>query len=68
MQLISEILSLPIRLLSHGPVLTRAFELASKHNLTVYDTLYLALAEERGSVTFSSDKKLLKSAALLRLR
>ena len=68
MQLISEFLSLPIRLFPHGTVLTRAFELASERNLTVYDTLYLALAEEHGAVIFSSDRKLLKTATQLRLR
>ncbi len=67
-RLLSDLLSLPIRLFPHRPVLLRAFELAREHNLTVYDTLYLALAEEHGAVIFSADNKLLKIATRLRLR
>ncbi len=67
-QLLSDVLSLPIRLFSHRPLLPRAFILARKYGLTVYDTLYLALAEEHGAVIFSADRKLLKAAIRLRLR
>jgi predicted nucleic acid-binding protein len=67
-QLLSDVLSLPIRLFSHRPLLPRAFILARKYGLTVYDTLYLALAEEHGAVIFSADRKLLKAATRLRLR
>jgi predicted nucleic acid-binding protein len=66
-RLLSEILSIPIRLFPHRPVLLRAFELAGEHNLTVYDTLYLALAQDHGAVVFSADRKLLKTATDLRL-
>ena len=67
-QLFSDILSLPIRLFPHRPILLRAFELARVHKLTVYDTLYLALAEEHGAVIFTGDSKLLKAATHLGLR
>ena len=67
-QLLADILSLPIRLFPHRPLLSRAFELARKYNATVYDTLYLALAEEHNAVIFSADYKMLKTAAILRLR
>ena len=67
-QLLSDVLSLPIRLFSHRPLLPRAFTLARKYGLTVYDTLYLALAEEHSAVIFSADRKLLKTATRLRLR
>ena len=66
-QLLSDILSVPIRLFPHQPVILRAFEMAGEHNLTVYDTLYLALAEDHGAVIFSADRKLLKIAAQLQL-
>ncbi len=36
-------------------------------NLSVYDTLYLALAEEHGAVVFTADLGLQKIAAQLRL-
>lgn len=67
-QLLSDILSVPIRLFPHRPILPRAFELARAHNLTVYDTLYLALAEEHGAVIFTGDRKLLSIAEHLKLQ
>jgi predicted nucleic acid-binding protein len=67
-QLLSDILSVPIRLFPHRPILPRAFELARAHNLTVYDTLYLALAEEHGAVIFTGDRKLLSIAERLKLQ
>lgn len=66
-QLLSDILSIPIRLFPHRPILMRAFELAREHNSTVYDTLYLALAEEHGAVIFTCDHKLLTVAEHLQL-
>jgi predicted nucleic acid-binding protein len=66
-RLLSDILSVPIRLFPHQPVILRAFEMAREHNLTVYDTLYLALAEDHGAVIFSADRKMLKTAAQLQL-
>ena len=67
-QLFSDLLSVPIRLFPHRTILLRAFEMARKYNLTVYDTLYLALAEEHGAVIFSADNQLLKSADHLQLQ
>jgi predicted nucleic acid-binding protein len=67
-QLLSDILSVPIRLYPHRPILQRAFDLARAHNLTVYDTLYLALAEEHGAVIFTGDRKLLTIAERLKLQ
>jgi predicted nucleic acid-binding protein len=67
-QLLSDILSVPIRLYPHRPILPRAFDLARTHNLTVYDTLYLALAEEHGAVIFTGDRKLLTIAERLKLQ
>ena len=67
-QLLFDLLSVPIRLFPHPPVLLRAFEMAREHDLTVYDTLYLALAEEHGAVIFSADNRMLKTAAHLQLR
>jgi predicted nucleic acid-binding protein len=66
-RLLSELLSLPIRLFRHRPLLLNAFQLASKHRLTVCDILYLALAAERGAVLFTADHKLAETAAALRL-
>ena len=66
-RLLADILSVPIRLFPHRPILQRAFDLAREYRLTVYDTLYLALAENHGAVIFTADRKLLKAAANLRL-
>lgn len=66
-QLLLKIMELPIRYFSHRFLLPRAFELASAINLTVYDTLYLALAEDRGAVLYTADLKLQKRAVKLGL-
>jgi len=67
-RLLTSIMELPIRLFPHRPLLPRAFELAKDRSLTVYDTLYLALAEEHGAVVFTADLRLQKIAAQLRLQ
>jgi predicted nucleic acid-binding protein len=67
-RLLADLLSVPIRLFPHLPILLRAFDLAREYQLTVYDTLYLALAEDHGAVIFTADRKLLKAATDLRLR
>jgi predicted nucleic acid-binding protein len=66
-QLLAEFLAVPIRFFTHSPIIARAFELARDYRLTVYDTLYLALAEEHGAVLFTSDSRLKKAAADLYL-
>ena len=67
-QLLTGIIELPIRLFPHRPSIPRAFELAIDHKLSVYDTLYLALAEEHGAVVFTADLRLQKIAAQLHLQ
>lgn len=66
-KLLSDLVAVPIRLFPHRPILARAFEMAQKNNLTVYDALYLALAEEHGAVIFSADDQLISVADRLRL-
>jgi predicted nucleic acid-binding protein len=66
-RLFSDLLSVPMRLFPHQPLILSAIELARDHNLTVYDTLYLALAQDHGAVIFSADNKLLKIATHLLL-
>ena len=55
-QLLATIMSLPIRLFPHRSLLLRAFDLSITQELSVYDTLYLALAEEHGAVVFTADR------------
>jgi predicted nucleic acid-binding protein len=66
-RLLVDLLSVPIRLFPHRPILLRAFDLAREFQLTVYNTLYLALAEDHGAIIFTVDHKLLKAATNLRL-
>ena len=66
-RLLTDILAVPIRHFPHQPLIMRTFELAREYNLTAYDTLFLALAENHGAVIFSADQKLLTAAARLRL-
>ena len=66
-RLFSDLLSVPIRFFPHRPIIFQAFKLARENNLTVYDTLYLALAENHGAIIFSADRKLLSTAIHLRL-
>ena len=66
-RLLTDLIAVPIRLFPHQPLILSAIELARDHNLTVYDTLYLALAQDHGAVIFSADNKLLKIATHLRL-
>jgi predicted nucleic acid-binding protein len=68
LRLLADLLSVPIRLFSHRPLILPAFELAGQYQLTVYDALYLALAKEHGAVIFTADSKLTKTAEDLRLR
>ena len=63
--LLSDLLAVPIRLFPHRPILSRAFDMAHENNLTVYDALYFALAEEHGAVIFSADDQLVSVAVRL---
>lgn len=66
-QLLSDILSMPIRYFPHGPLIHTAFELAWENDLTLYDAVYLALALEHGAMLFSADKGMQKIADELSL-
>lgn len=67
-RLLDDLLLVPVRLLSHRPVILRSFDLARQYGVSIYDTLYLALAENHGAVIFSADRKLLKIAIQLKLQ
>jgi predicted nucleic acid-binding protein len=53
---LSEFFALSIERYPHTPLLWRAFEL--RDNATVYDALYLALAEALGATLLTSDRAL----------
>ncbi|MBW1981320.1 MAG: type II toxin-antitoxin system VapC family toxin [Deltaproteobacteria bacterium] len=68
MDLLTDVLAMPIRYLSHRPLIPVAFDLAKEHNLTVYDALYLALAKRHSAFVFSADQNIKEIAEVLGLR
>lgn len=65
--LLSDMLEMPIRFFGHMPLVFRAYELAQRFQLTVYDTLFLSLAVEKSGIVFSADEKVVKAAKTLGL-
>ncbi|HEU0142183.1 MAG TPA: type II toxin-antitoxin system VapC family toxin [Bryobacteraceae bacterium] len=55
-QFLAELAALPAERYSHTPLIGRMWEL--RHNFTVYDAAYIALAEATGSVLYTCDEKL----------
>ncbi len=67
-ELLTDMLAMPIRLFRHTPLIQRAFDLAVSNQLTVYDGLFLALAVAHGAILFSGDHDLLQAADVMQLR
>jgi predicted nucleic acid-binding protein len=61
-ELLLDILALPLQLFSHKPLLPRAFELAGAHGVTVYDALFLSLAEKYEAILVTADDEMRKTA------
>jgi len=55
---LTDLLDLPITRYPHGPLLSRAFEM--RDNVTIYDALYLVLAEGLNATLLTSDAALAK--------
>lgn len=66
--ILSDVKELPIRLSDHETIVSPACELARAHGLTVYDALYLALAERSGARLLTCDDKLDKVAGTIGLK
>ena len=66
-ELLDDLLSAPFQLFSHKPLTPRAIELARSHSLTVYDALFLALAEKYNARLFTTDVRLLRGARRMHL-
>lgn len=65
--LAEDVISMPIKLFAHKPLIQPSMDLANTHRLTVYDALFLALALQHSAVLFSADEKLLAVADRLNL-
>ena len=55
--MLAEIQQLPVIAFPHWPLLPEAVDLAMSLDQTVYDCLYLALAEARNSVMVTADRR-----------
>jgi|SRR5579864_5236380 len=62
---IIKILSETLWFLDQSRYLARALEIAAKHGITVYDSLFLACAQTEGLVLVSCDDKQLEVAGVL---
>jgi predicted nucleic acid-binding protein len=57
-EIISAVLELPIEIIGHYDLLHDALLLARNHSLTVYDSLFLALAVKKKAELVTSDRRL----------
>jgi predicted nucleic acid-binding protein len=55
--MLADVQCLPVTTFAHRPLLSAAVDLAISLNHTVYDCLYLALAEARNSVVVTADRR-----------
>ena len=62
-EILAGILDLPIEWIGHRESIVSATHLARKHDLTVYDGLYLALARERQATLVTADRRLAAARA-----
>jgi predicted nucleic acid-binding protein len=61
--ILGQLPSLPVTRHPEAPLLTSAFDLASRTQRTVYDCLYLALAVQLGGRMVTADQRLFNSLA-----
>jgi len=66
-ELLEGLLSIPLRLCNHAPLVERAMALAHEQAISVYDAFYLALAEKNNVRLVTADTKLLRAAERLHL-
>ncbi|MGB0767134.1 MAG: type II toxin-antitoxin system VapC family toxin [Phycisphaeraceae bacterium] len=61
--ILQDMLQMPIVAMSSSDLLPQAFEIATKYDRTVYDSLYLAAAVRAGVVMLTADERLAKALA-----
>ena len=55
--MLADVRALPVTTVAHRPLLPAALDLAISLEQTVYDCLYLALAEARNSIVVTADRR-----------
>ena len=60
-EILFSILELPIETVGHYDLLPDAMLLARRHNLTIYDALFLALARKKRAPLITADQRLAKA-------
>lgn len=61
--MLADIPGFPVTLHECGPLLIPAFRIAVQHDRTIYDSLYVALAEREGATLVTDDRRLVNSLA-----
>jgi predicted nucleic acid-binding protein len=64
LELIELMCKMPVRYISHRDLIEPAAKLASEHELTVYDALFLALARMKAARLFTADEDLALAAGI----
>jgi predicted nucleic acid-binding protein len=59
--ILSAILDLPLEIIGHYKILKEALSIARQNSLTVYDSLFLAVAVKRNAEILTSDEKMKKA-------
>lgn len=67
-EIIVELLALPFQIVSVTQLLPRALQIGLIHQLAVYDSLYIALALDRGFPLITVDDKQLNAAVFISKR
>lgn len=62
LELLRDLLELPITIVPTSDVLARALQLGLTHTLAIYDSVYIALAESRNCALITADIKQSKAA------
>ncbi|HSJ09647.1 MAG TPA: type II toxin-antitoxin system VapC family toxin [Longimicrobiales bacterium] len=61
-ELLDVLMTMPVRLVPHAPIAARALDLALAEGITVYDALYLAVAEREDAALVTADLALAEAA------
>lgn len=66
-EILLHLLLLPIKYMPHAPVLERAAQIARERRLTVYDALFLTLAEQHSARVITADNVMRAAARAAKL-